>query len=1021
MATYEATNSSGVTIQFDKEGAPPTPAQAAEAFNAYYASQTTTEQTAAPAEDSQPLVRDTPLRPAEDYTDPEQGYGFFNRTSPTDTEDTPDMYGYGYEKGKGQRLTNLGLNKLEQNFPNAVQNTVAKRELRDTGSFVNQLKLKPLDEKIANASPEEIRLMQNEVEAKKLREMYPDISPEDAQDSMAALSGEVISSLVDPTTLLPVGGSSKVAQAAIGAATAGTYSAASQDQATGEIDPKQTAIAAAAGSVLAPAVIKGFQMVGNKIAKAKNKREVIANNMIGEDVKKYIQEVKASDDFAQGILKEDDLLPLAAAEFKEVLAQRLPNVKPTERLSQLGVETGNDAGWLPAIRQSPEEAQFAVLQRAQEKGNYVPPRNPKEPNAWVRMAHILSTRVREIDEAMGYGLRAYDMRVSANTHAAQKEVEPFARIVTKATQDMPDEAVTRLNKHLFNGEFKQAAGMLGRYGDADSAMSKVESYLATKYTELKDAGYKDLGQIENYFPRKVKDYEGLSRALGKDDAGDSIIEKANKKKLAELNKLRRSEGKPEALQLSPAEQNDVINKVVQSRMNSRGGSGKLTQTQKRAITEVPEALAKFYESPVDSLFRYIRSTEEKIAKGKFFGDSATTKPDVDGAIQPNQLDIEQSVTKIVGQANKNKDLSNAELDDLTNLLMTRFVAGEKAMDKGLQVLRNVGYATTLANPLSAATQAADISVSAYVNGMSHTLAALVGKNKIDVEIMGLMRAVSEEMKNERQMADSLHWLFRKSGFHGVDKLGKNVMLNATLRRGSKLVKTEKGIEKLRRKYGEAMGEDFDGFVNSLQKGDIDENVKIFLWSELADVQPIALSEMPESYLNSPNGRLFYMMKSFTLKQFDIIRRDIKREYQKGNKKEAVRNAAAYMLFVPTANTLVSEAKDRAQGRGGYVNSPSDFTDQYVINFFKTFGGSTYLKDQLTSGRVSAAASNVLAPPTGFIEGSIKSANQLIEGEAPTAVLRHFPLVGKVWDNFYNGGLERSVKRRKGTASNNPYL
>jgi hypothetical protein len=343
--------------------------------------------------------------------------------------------------------------------------------------------------------------------------------------------------------------------------------------------------------------------------------------------------------------------------------------------------------------------------------------------------------------------------------------------------------------------------------------------------------------------------------------------------------------------------------------------------------------------------------------------------------------------------------------------MTRFVAGEKAMDKGLQFLRNVGYATTLANPLSAATQAADISVSAYVNGMSHTLAALVGKNKVDVEDMGLMRAVSEEMKNERQMADSLHWLFRKSGFHAVDKLGKNVMLNASLRRGSKLVKTEKGIDKLRRKYGEAMGEDFDGFVNSLKKGDIDENVKIFLWSELADVQPIALSEMPETYLNSPNGRVFYMMKSFTLKQFDIIRRDIKREYQKGNKKEAFRNAAAYMLFVPTANTLVSEVKDRAQGRGGYVNSPSDFTDEYIINFFKTFGGSTYLKDQLTSGRVSAAASNLLVPPTGILEGSIKSANQLIEGEAPTAVLRHFPLAGKVWDNFYNGGLERSVERR----------
>tara|TARA_B100000795_G_C22797631_1_gene440181 strand:- start:102 stop:3167 length:3066 start_codon:yes stop_codon:yes gene_type:complete len=1021
MATYEATNKSGLTIQFDKDGAAPTQEQTAKAFNAYYASQATTEQTAVPAEESQPLVRETPLRPAEDYTDPEQGYGFFRPTPESETEDTPDEFRYGYARGEGQRLTTLGLKKLEQHFPNYFPHTVATREMRDTGSFLNRLKSKPLDEKIANASPEEIRIMQNEKEDKRLREQYPDIYANNLQDSGTAMAGEVVSSLVDPTTLLPVGGSSKLAQAAIGGVTAGTYSAASQDQATGEIDPKQTAIATLAGSVLSPLVIKGFKKVGEKLATAKNKREVIANNMIGEDVKKYIQEVKASDDFAQGILKEDDLLPLAAAEFKEVLAQRLPKVAPEERLSQLGVETGNDAGWLPTIRQSPEEAQFAVLQRAQEKGNYVPPKDLNKPSTWVQLTHILSTRIRDIDEAMGFNLRAYDMRVSANTHAAQKEVEDFARLVTKATDDMPEEAVTRLNKHLFNGEFKQAAGMLGRYGDANSAMSKVESYLATKYTELKDAGYKDLGQIDNYFPRKVKDYDGLSLALGKNNAGESIIQKANTAKLLELNKLRKSEGKPEALELSNAEKNDVINKVVQSRMNSRGGSGKLTQTQKRAITEVPEELAKFYESPVDSLFRYIRSTEEKIAKGKFFGESATTKPDVDGSLQPNQLDIDLSVNKIVAKANKDNDLSNAELDNLTNLLMTRFVAGEKAMNKSLQFFRNVGYATTLANPLSAATQAADISVSAYVNGMSHTLAALVGKNKVEVEDIGLMRAVSEEMKNEREMADSLHWLFRKSGFHAIDKLGKNVMLNASLRRASKLVKTEKGIEKLRRKYGKAMGEEFDGFVNSLKKGDIDENVKIFLWSELADVQPIALSEMPESYLNSPNGRLFYMMKSFTLKQFDIIRRDIKQEYQKGNKKEAFRNAAAYMLFVPTANTLVSETKDRAQGRGGYINSPSDAFDQYMVNFFKTFGGSSYLKDQVTTGRVSAAAANFIIPPTGVIEGSIKSANQLIEGKAPTNVLRHFPLAGKVWDNFYNGGLERSVKRRKGTSSNSPYL
>ena len=53
-------------------------------------------------------------------------------------------------------------------------------------------------------------------------------------------------------------------------------------------------------------------------------------------------------------------------------------------------------------------------------------------------------------------------------------------------------------------------------------------------------------------------------------------------------------------------------------------------------------------------------------------------------------------------------------------------------------------------------------------------------------------------------------------------------------------------------------------------GKITDNTKLVLFNKLLDFQPVAKSEMPQVYLENPNGRIFYMLKSFTLKQFDIF-------------------------------------------------------------------------------------------------------------------------------------------------------
>lgn len=63
---------------------------------------------------------------------------------------------------------------------------------------------------------------------------------------------------------------------------------------------------------------------------------------------------------------------------------------------------------------------------------------------------------------------------------------------------------------------------------------------------------------------------------------------------------------------------------------------------------------------------------------------------------------------------------------------------------------------------------------------------------------------------------------------------------------------------------------------------------MYLFNELAEIQPITLSEMPERYLKHPNGRIMYALKSFTLKQIDVLRKNIVQEWNKGNKIKAVK-------------------------------------------------------------------------------------------------------------------------------------
>ena len=59
-------------------------------------------------------------------------------------------------------------------------------------------------------------------------------------------------------------------------------------------------------------------------------------------------------------------------------------------------------------------------------------------------------------------------------------------------------------------------------------------------------------------------------------------------------------------------------------------------------------------------------------------------------------------------------------------------------------------------------------------------------------------------------------------------------------------------------------------IQQLKDGKSTEDVDFLMFSTLLDYQPVTLSNMPVKYLEMPNGRVLYTLKTFTIKQLTHI-------------------------------------------------------------------------------------------------------------------------------------------------------
>jgi RNA polymerase sigma-70 factor (ECF subfamily) len=606
---------------------------------------------------------------------------------------------------------------------------------------------------------------------------------------------------------------------------------------------------------------------------------------------------------------------------------------------------------------------------------------------------ITSTRIMNKSKPLWRRATEHERVVLRDTHKHMKEVDPFL----VKLQKLPKETNAILSRAILTGKAEVTNRLLRAIDDPE--LTKGWTQTKSTLNSLKDQliALKRFAPNElDYFPRVVKDVEGLLKAMGKERG--SYLEQTLKE--AETKTLRnRGTG------LTDLEKSLIINRTL---AQDRIAGQQPGFAKNRGVEEITPELQQYYASPTESLHSYIRSAVEDIERAKFFGKDL----EVIKKGSKEYTNVDTSIGNLVNKMINDGTLTGKDAEEVAGLLRSRFLNGERAPAELIQASKNLSYAGLLGNPFSAVTQLGDVIIQAYTQDLRSTLSAVVrnvtGRKIVNMKDFGLSDHVAEEFASTSSTAKALNKIFKYSLFKGVDEFGKDVALNAAVIRFGRLAKSEGGIRQIASRYADALNPgEFEQLIKDLHKGDPTDLVRSIAFAELTRTQPVTRLELPQAYLDNPNGRLLYQYKTFMLKQIDLARRDGFEEIKKGNIAKGLRNLTELGIVMGVAGTATDKLKDFFLGKDVDLKA-SDIP----MNMFKTFGLSKFFMDQFfgvdkaeaaqrrkdgdkksrtVPARPIQAIVNTFAPPVKMFDDILRA--------DPKAV-RYLPFVGPyLYENY----------------------
>lgn len=549
---------------------------------------------------------------------------------------------------------------------------------------------------------------------------------------------------------------------------------------------------------------------------------------------------------------------------------------------------------------------------------------------------VMSTRTMNISKPVWWRTIEHFRTVLKDTHQYMKAVDPFLVQV----ENLNPETKGLVQRAILTGKQDVTQKILEAIGNPEllKGWKAVRATLDTLGDQLVHLKRFKRGGFE-YFPRIVKDVAGLMKALGKEkgDFLSEILKDANTKSLANRG-----------MELSDIERSKIINDALmsESKLGAQPGFAK-----NRGVPEITKELQPFYATPTESLHSYIRSAVEDIQTAKFFGKDLEVVKKGD----KEYINVDKSIGKMVLELQTSGQINEAKANELSSILKTLFINDKGMPNEVLQKVKNLSYAGLLGNPLSAISQLGDVVIQAYIQDTRSALVAtakvLTGKAKLNAKDFGLADHLAEEFVSTDGTAKFLQKALKYGLFSKIDLFGKDVALNAAVNRLGRLSKGEMGIKKIEAKYNEFLqpGEIKD-LVRDLHKGETTDLVRAVAFAEMSRTQPITKFEMPQVFVDNPNGRVLYQFKTFMLKQLDVARRDAFNEIKKGNIATGVKNLTTLGIALGVGGMATDKIKkffmNSAMSLLGHTPEAIEFQASDIpMNMLKTFGLSEYILDK----------------------------------------------------------------------------
>ena len=574
-------------------------------------------------------------------------------------------------------------------------------------------------------------------------------------------------------------------------------------------------------------------------------------------------------------------------------------------------------------------------------------------------------------------------RKSEGLNAQVFRLEPFKSSTKGATTLQQS-----LDRSLADGDFKTAKSIMNNVkGMSDEFDNSIVPLLQKKGSQLEGVTLeKEFALLENYFPKAVKDSKLLDAILKKIPVGKSNMQR-------KLSEAMHVEGKRLGRSLTEVERASVLNKVM-TNPKIESAINKIGAEKKRVLEKMTEDVQPAYYNSVDALHRYVNSVNHASMRREFLGKSGVKLDDAS-----KEDFIENSVGGIISKEYTDGMINSDQSEKLYDLVMSRFVGGEKAMPTAFNVFKAGTYGALLGNPMSALIQGGDGFVPSFMHGISATTKGAVASG-VDKLTKGKVKGgtlkwrvlqgdIAADMSNMGGASNLLDWWMAKPfvGFKNADFAMKDVQLNSSIAKMKALSKTKKGIGKLKDKYFDFFGRnerEFQSFVKSAKVGDhTNINVRQAVVSDLMDVQPITMSNMTPAYLNSgAAGRSMYMLQQFTIHQLNIVRNTAVAKLKRGDVVDGTADLMRYGLLVGTlgngsvqlGRAAIYDAIDNGDRTDDWLpQEAEEVPAQFAQNMLSMFGAGKYIQQQASREGFDKAIGGFIMPPLTPILSPISAA------------------------------------------------